>query len=592
MTDTRPQSTLTRRRCDPVDRVLARAERRSGVARVRSRSGAAGRDRRSHGPSRRRAVGPRGARTRCGACRGLSTELEDVTEVEYRQLRLENVVLVGVYPQGAQDDAENSLRELAALAETAGAVVLDAVLQRRPASRRRDLHRPRQGAGAARHRRRRRRRHRDRRHRARPEPASRPRGCGQGQGHRPHDRDPRHLQPARQEPRGQGAGRARAARVPAAAPARLGRLDEPPGRWPGRRRRCRHGIPRTRRDEDRARSPPHPHPHGACCARQIRDFAPARDAKRAERKRNTIPSVAIAGYTNAGKSSLLNRLTSAGVLVENALFATLDATVRRSETDRRARLHAHRHRRVRAQPSASARRGVPVDARRGRRRRCDHPRRRRRAPRSRRTAARRSAMSSAMWERATSRRSSSSTRPTSSTTNTRLVLRGLEPNAIFASSRLGRGHRRAACRHRGRAAAAGGRDAGARALRAWRPGVGGARAGDPARAGARGRRAPRSTLASASTSQRGSHRSSSRRASIVERLDSRGLEAEDLPEERELGLEGAHDGLGAAEPVTLALEREVGVANAIRRERVAHRLGLRRRHHVILESLLDQQRQW
>ena len=66
--------------------------------------------------------------------------------------------------------------------------------------------------------------------------------------------------------------------------------------------------------------------------RQIRDFAPARDAKRAERKRNTIPSVAIAGYTNAGKSSLLNRLTSAGVLVENALFATLDATVRRSGT--------------------------------------------------------------------------------------------------------------------------------------------------------------------------------------------------------------------------------------------------------------------
>jgi GTP-binding protein HflX len=69
----------------------------------------------------------------------------------------------------------------------------------------------------------------------------------------------------------------------------------------------------------------------ALLRRQIRDFAPARDAKRAERKRNTIPSVAIAGYTNAGKSSLLNRLTSAGVLVENALFATLDATVRRAE---------------------------------------------------------------------------------------------------------------------------------------------------------------------------------------------------------------------------------------------------------------------
>ena len=39
--------------------------------------------------------------------------------------------------------------------------------------------------------------------------------------------------------------------------------------------------------------------------------------------------MAIVGYTNAGKSSLLNRLTRAGVLVENALFATLDPTVRR-----------------------------------------------------------------------------------------------------------------------------------------------------------------------------------------------------------------------------------------------------------------------
>jgi GTP-binding protein HflX len=59
---------------------------------------------------------------------------------------------------------------------------------------------------------------------------------------------------------------------------------------------------------------------------------PARETKRANRKRNEVPSVAIAGYTNAGKSSLLNRLTDAGVLVENALFATLDPTVRKAET--------------------------------------------------------------------------------------------------------------------------------------------------------------------------------------------------------------------------------------------------------------------
>jgi GTP-binding protein HflX len=63
---------------------------------------------------------------------GLSTELEDVTEVEYRQVRLEKVVLIGVYRAGTIDDAENSMRELAALCETAGAVVLDGVLQRRP----------------------------------------------------------------------------------------------------------------------------------------------------------------------------------------------------------------------------------------------------------------------------------------------------------------------------------------------------------------------------------------------------------------------------------------------------------------------------
>src|SRR5690625_5976695 len=66
--------------------------------------------------------------------------------------------------------------------------------------------------------------------------------------------------------------------------------------------------------------------------RQIAAMAPARETKRASRQRNHVPAVAIAGYTNAGKSSLLNRLTDAGVLVENALFATLDPTVRRAQT--------------------------------------------------------------------------------------------------------------------------------------------------------------------------------------------------------------------------------------------------------------------
>src|SRR5689334_4074097 len=62
---------------------------------------------------------------------GLRTELEDITEVEYRQLRLERVVLVGVWTEGSVEDAENSLAELAALAETAGSEVLEAIYQRR-----------------------------------------------------------------------------------------------------------------------------------------------------------------------------------------------------------------------------------------------------------------------------------------------------------------------------------------------------------------------------------------------------------------------------------------------------------------------------
>src|SRR5699024_8951958 len=57
-----------------------------------------------------------------------------------------------------------------------------------------------------------------------------------------------------------------------------------------------------------------------------------RDTKRSSRRANRIPAVAIARYTNAGKSSLLNRLTHAGVLVQDALFATLDPTSRRSRT--------------------------------------------------------------------------------------------------------------------------------------------------------------------------------------------------------------------------------------------------------------------
>jgi GTP-binding protein HflX len=66
--------------------------------------------------------------------------------------------------------------------------------------------------------------------------------------------------------------------------------------------------------------------------RQLAGMSKSRDTMRSERRRRAVPAVAIAGYTNAGKSSLLNKITGAGVLVENALFATLDPTVRRAQT--------------------------------------------------------------------------------------------------------------------------------------------------------------------------------------------------------------------------------------------------------------------
>jgi GTP-binding protein HflX len=65
--------------------------------------------------------------------------------------------------------------------------------------------------------------------------------------------------------------------------------------------------------------------------KDLKDTARHRETQRKSRKRNAIPQIAIVGYTNAGKSTLLNALTDAGVLVEDRLFATLDSTVRRLE---------------------------------------------------------------------------------------------------------------------------------------------------------------------------------------------------------------------------------------------------------------------
>lgn len=315
---------------DPLDRVLRSAERRTearvfGAAQALQDEATAGHtatDGEQWDLEERRAL---------RRVEGLSTELEDVTEVEYRQLRLEKVVLVGVYPAGAQTDAENSLRELAALSETAGARVLDAVLQRRPhpdpatylgrgkAEELRDL----VAASGA-----------DTVVVDTELAASQRRALEDVVKVKVIDRTTVILDIFSQHAKSrEGKAQVELAQLEYLLP-RLRGWGESMSRQAGGQVGAggagmgSRGPGETKIELDRRRI----RTRMAQLRRQIRDFAPAREAKRAERRRHTIPSVAIAGYTNAGKSSLLNALTNAGVLVENALFATLDATVRRAET--------------------------------------------------------------------------------------------------------------------------------------------------------------------------------------------------------------------------------------------------------------------
>jgi GTPase len=262
---------------------------------------------------------------------GLSTELSDITEVEYRQLRLEKVILVGVWTEGSAAQSDASLAELARLAETAGSEVLEGLVQRRD----------------------------------RPDPATyigsgkvvELSGVVQATGAdtvicdgelspsqlrqleaklkvKVIDRTALILDIFAQHARSrEGKAQVELAQLQYFLPRLRGwgeALSRQAGgragggnggvglRGPGEtkletdRRRIRHKISKLRKE--------------------ITAMGTVRDTKRSQRRANLVPSVAIAGYTNAGKSSLLNALTGAGVLVEDALFATLDATTRRTTT--------------------------------------------------------------------------------------------------------------------------------------------------------------------------------------------------------------------------------------------------------------------
>lgn len=262
---------------------------------------------------------------------GLSTELQDITEVEYRQVRLERVLLVGVWTSGTLAQAERSLKELALLAETAGSQVVDGVIQRRDA----------------------------------PDPAT---YVGSGKANEVRqlvvatgadtvicdgelspgqlrtledivkvkvvDRTWLILDIFAQHARSrEGKAQVSLAQMQYLLP-RLRGWGESLSRQAGGRAGGATGGVGTRgpgetkieTDRRRIRS------QMSKIRAQLKQMEATRVTQRHSRRKSGIPTVALAGYTNAGKSSLLNALTGSGVLVDNSLFATLDPTVRRTHT--------------------------------------------------------------------------------------------------------------------------------------------------------------------------------------------------------------------------------------------------------------------
>ncbi|GAA3434666.1 GTPase HflX [Kutzneria kofuensis] len=262
---------------------------------------------------------------------GLSTELEDITEVEYRRLRLERVVLVGVWTEGSAADSEASLAELARLAETAGSQVLEGLIQRRD----------------------------------RPDPAT---YVGSGKVREVRDvvvatgadtvicdgelssGQLRNLEDrlkvkvvdrtalildifAQHAQSKEGKAQVELAQLQYLLPRLRGWGSAMSRQAGGRAGGATGGVGlrgpgETKLETDRRRI----HKRVAKLRKEIAAMSVVRETKRGRRVANDVPNVAIVGYTNAGKSSLLNAITQAGVLVEDALFATLDPTTRRSQT--------------------------------------------------------------------------------------------------------------------------------------------------------------------------------------------------------------------------------------------------------------------
>ncbi|MFC3894197.1 GTPase HflX [Lentzea rhizosphaerae] len=262
---------------------------------------------------------------------GLSTELEDITEVEYRQLRLERVVLVGVWTEGTAADSDASMAELARLAETAGSEVLEGVVQRRDkpdaatyigSGKVAELRDVVQSTGA--------------------DTVICDGELSPGQLRQLEeklkvkviDRTALILDIFAQHARSkEGKAQVELAQLQYLMP-RLRGWGETLSRQAGGRAGGGNGgvglrgPGETKIETDRRRI----RARIAKLRREIAAIGVIRETKRGRRTANEIPSVAIAGYTNAGKSSLLNALTGAGVLVEDALFATLDPTTRRAVT--------------------------------------------------------------------------------------------------------------------------------------------------------------------------------------------------------------------------------------------------------------------